>query len=244
MFKTIIASALLLSFSSAFAQQTAAINAATVANQAVAISQQNNASNNDKSKSTSSSPSTTEDKKVANVNYTPEQISKLELALSKGDYQDFFAKINSFKVSKENYIAYLLSKQYNGIVPLYWLMADHYANEKNMYETHKWFYISLIMTQQDSYLCTDQTARNAPRKLMEFFPESVHVTRATPEHIQSSMRDVNYFITNLKARIEPNWVCYYGDRVPANAKNLLIDRSNWRDNREKVFKNFVEKYQK
>jgi hypothetical protein len=182
--------------------------------------------------------------KYPGVNFTTDQILKMNELLFKNDYQNFYNFILSSKVSRENYISYLLSKQYDGIVPIYWLIADFYAQEKKFYDAHKWFYISLIMTQQDAYLCSDESAKNASRKLMEFFPESVFVTRATPQYIEDSMREVNFFITNLKTRIEPNWVCYYANKAPSNVKNMLIERNFWGRERERVLKNFVDKYQK
>lgn len=182
--------------------------------------------------------------KEPEVNFSQEQINQMSSFLSKADYQNFYNIILSSKVSKNNYISYLLSKQNEGIIPTYWLIADFYAKEKNFYETHKWFYISLIMTQQDSYLCKDITAKNSPRKLMEFFPESVHVTRVSPQHIENSMREVSFFITNLKTRIDPSWVCYYGEKIPSDPQNILINKSFWKQERDRVFRNFVEKYQK
>ncbi len=185
-----------------------------------------------------------ESKKNIDISFTQEQISKMNLFLEKADYQSFYTMILSSKVSKESYINYLLSKQHDGIIPVYWLISDFYANEKKLYETHKWFYISLIMTQQDAYLCKDNTAKNAPRKLMEFFPESVYVTRSSPQFIENSMREVNFFLTNLKTRIDPVWVCYYGDKAASYGTNLLIDKIYWKIERERVFKKFIEKYQK
>lgn len=211
----------------------------------MAFAQQDNLKNN---QNISSSILEVKDKKqnekYPNIDFSKEEINQMNLLLSKNDYQNFYNVILSAKVSKNNYISYLLSKQHDGIIPIYWLISDFYAKEKNFHETHKWFYISLIMTQQDSYLCNDQTARNAPRKLMEFFPESVFVTRATPQYIEDSMRDVSFFITNLKTRIEPNWVCYYANKSPSKTKNLVIDRIYWGKERDLVFKNFSEKYQK
>jgi hypothetical protein len=221
MIKKIIPAILALSISSAFAQQ-------------VPVNSQNNAQSIVKKDSA----------KPVEVSFTQEQISQMNLFLSKADYQNFYTTILSAKVSKESYISYLLSKQHEGIIPIYWLISDYYAKEKNFKETHKWFYISLIATQQDSYLCKDVTARNAPRKLMEFFPESVFVTRATPQYIEDSMREVTFFLTNLKSRIDPTWVCYYGDKPETYGKNLVIEKGYWKSQREKVFQNFVEKYQK
>ena len=184
---------------------------------------------------------TSHDKKTE-VNFTKEEITKLDSHLANGEYQEFYEILKNSKVSKNNYISYLLSKQDLGIVPIYWLISDFYAKEGNTKETHKWLYISLIMTQQDAHLCVDKTARNASRKLMKFFPESISITRNTPQHIDQAMREVIYFISNLKMRIEPNWVCYYGD-YPI-VENLVIDKKEWKRERDLVFNKFIEKYQK
>lgn len=211
----------------------------------LAFAQQDNTKNNQNNLSPSSlSVDKKEKEKYPGINFSKEQILQMNTYLSKNDYQNFYDVILSAKVSRESYINYLLSKQHDGIVPIYWLISDFYAQEKKFLETHKWFYISLIMTQQDSYLCTDESARNAPRKLMEFFPESVFVTRATPQYIEDSMRQVIFFISNLKTRIEPNWTCYYGNKIQPKTKPMLIERTFWGQSREKVFKNFVDKYQK
>lgn len=211
----------------------------------LAFAQQGNTKNNQSNLSASTANSEKKEKeKYPGVSFSQEQILQMNNYLSKNDYQNFYDIILSSKVSKDSYISYLLSKQHDGIVPVYWLISDFYAQEKKFYDTHKWFYISLIMTQQDSYLCSDESAKNAPRKLMEFFPESVFVTRATPQYIEDSMREVNFFISNLKTRIEPSWTCYYANKPPSKTKSILIDRKLWGKERERVFKNFVEKYQK
>lgn len=182
--------------------------------------------------------------KSAVVPFTSEQIQTLEGFLKKGEYQEFFVEIKKYKVSKDQYIKYLQAKQYEGHIPLYWLIADYYAKENNPIETHKWLYIALIMTQQDSYLCSDSTARNAPRTISVSFQTPIDVTRKTPQHIDTAMREVIYFITNLKTRISPLWACYYGEETIPKGNNVLIPQGSWNDVRANVFKRFTEKYQK
>ncbi len=193
-------------------------------------------------------PLTQENKKINNnevqINFTSAQISTMNEHLSKGEYQEFFSIITKAKVSKNNYISFLKSKEDQGHIPLYWLMSDFYAKEKNESETHKWFYIALIMTQQDSYLCKDQTAKNAPRTLMNFFPDALYLTRDTPKNIEPAMREVIYFISNLKNRINPIWVCFYGTKPITKTNDILIDTANWKRIREQVFSKTTEKFQK
>jgi hypothetical protein len=191
---------------------------------------------------------TKENKKTNNneneINFTSEQILQMDEHLSKGEYQEFFSIITKIKVSKNNYISFLTSKESQGHIPLYWLISDFYAKEKNELEAHKWFYIALIMTQQDSYLCKDKTARNAPRILMDFFPEALYLTRSTPKNIEPAMREVIYFISNIKTRIHPSWVCFYGTKPITSGKEILIDKSYWKKTREEVFSKTTDKFQK
>lgn len=176
--------------------------------------------------------------------YTPEQIQALNTHLAKNDYQEFFTLLKKYKVSPNHYINFLLSKKSDGIVPVYWLIANHYAKEKNELETHKWLYTSLIMTQQDAYLCKDETAMQATNKLMEFFPETIYLTRNSPNLIEPAMREVVFFVQNLKKRIRPEWACYYGSEKLDPSKGLLVNESEWSSRRTYIFNRFISKYQK
>ncbi len=176
--------------------------------------------------------------------YTQEQINTLNNHLSKNDYQEFFASLKQFKVSPNHYINFLLTKKHDGIVPVYWLIANHYAKEKNELETHKWLYVSLIMTQQDAYLCKDESAMQATNKLMEFFPETIYLTRNSPNLISQAMREVIFFVQNLKKRIHPEWACYYGSDKIDPSKGLLVNESEWGSRRTYIFNRFVARYQK
>lgn len=205
---------------------------------------QNNSINMNTGVPTKVNPNVTQPLKV-NTDYTPDQIIKMNELLRMQQYDDFFSYISSFNnITKDNYIKYLQDKKYEGHVPLYWLMAEYYAKENNPKETHKWYYIALIMTQQDSYLCSDRTARGAPRKLMKFFPESLNVVNQTPQFIDNAMREVIYFIDNLKNRSDPKWACYYGEQTLQPGANLTIQKEAWPRERQIVFKRFTEKYQK
>lgn len=212
--------------SNSFAQSAGSTNATSLQSETI----------DSKKNDTNKTPDTKKD-------LTQEQISSLNNLLQEQKYEEFFTSIKSFNASDSSYISYLRSKSYEGHIPVYWLMADYYAKNNKPLETHKWFYISLITTQQDSYLCTDITARNAPRILMKSFPTSAEVTRKSPQFIEQSMREVNYFIPNLHNRPSPLWVCYYGEDPVKKDKDPLIPKSLWPTERDKVFKRFSENYQ-
>lgn len=178
-----------------------------------------------------------------NIKYTDQQIEFLNRLLKEQNYSKFFSEIQSLKVSKTSYIDYLKSKKYDGIIPIYWLMADYYAQQKNYLKTHKWLYIALIMTQQDSYLCYDQSARNAPRILLHDFPKTLDLTRDSPEYIDQVMPEVVFFIQNLKNRINPIWACSFGINPPIKGNNILIPKENWSSTRAQVLEHFSKNYQ-
>jgi hypothetical protein len=182
-------------------------------------------------------------KKQSNKNpLTPEKEQILNELLSRSSYQDFFNTIKAYEIKDGEYIKYLLSKSDQGHVPLYWLISDYYAKKMQPKETHKWLYISIIMTQQDSYLCYDSTAKNAPRILLRSFPDTVEITRKTPQHIQEVMGDVFFFIYNLKQRITPDWACKYGQVGVISNNNSILPKSEWNNKRQEVLKRFSDKY--
>ena len=103
------------------------------------------------------SPQTTNRKDLTN-----DQINQLNLLLYQQKYEEFFTELKKINPTDASYISYLNSKTQEGHIPVYWLMSEYYAKNNKLLDAHKWFYISLITTQQDSYLCNDITARNAP----------------------------------------------------------------------------------
>ncbi len=173
---------------------------------------------------------------------TPDKEQVLNELLSRSSYQDFFNTIKTYAIKDDDYIKYLLSKSDQGHVPLYWLISDYYAKKMDPKETHKWLYISIIMTQQDSYLCYDTTARNAPRILLRSFPDAVEITRKTPQHIQQVMGDVFFFIYNLKQRITPDWACKYGQSGVVSNNSSILPKSEWNTKRQEILKRFSDKY--
>ena len=102
-----------------------------------------------------------------------------ELLISE-NYRDFFGAIADLKnKNKEEYEKVLLSQRDMGHVPVYWLLADLYAggNEKEQELSKKFLYIALIMTQQDSSLCVDQTAKYATSNLLNYFKQTAEIAK-------------------------------------------------------------------
>lgn len=179
----------------------------------------------------------------ADKDFTPEQIGKMEKILQQHNYPAFYEYVKTVNVSGNKYISYLNSKKDEGHIPLYWLMADYYSKQKGKEEeTHLWYYIAIIMTQQDSYLCYDNTAKYATEKLSRAFPQPLDVIRRTPQYTDSAMRRVAFFISNMKHRITPEWVCIFGTS-PVNDKNdVLIPSQEWAAQRKAVFERHIKGY--
>ncbi len=186
----------------------------------------------------------TKKNEVKKISLTPQIRQKLDTLLAASSYQDFFAFVVKNPIVDEEYISYLSSKKDQGQIPLYWLMANYYAEKENHLEAHKWLYIAMIMTQQDSYLCYDETARNAPRILIRSFPKIIEVTTKSPQHIQQAMSEVSFFVYNIKNRINPEWVCNYGQNNIFSEKDKLIPESSWDERRKSVLDRFTSKYMK
>lgn len=174
--------------------------------------------------------------------FTQEQIYKMNQQLSDLNYEEFYKTILDTKVSGEPYLNYLLSKKDEGHAPTYWLLADYYSKNNSPRETHKWYYIASIYTQQESYLCKDETAKNAPRILVKQFNGPQELITRTPQYIEPSMREVSFFLSNLHNRPNPKWVCNFGiDPVKPN-EELTIPKANWNNERQKVLKRFTDKF--
>ena len=113
--------------------------------------------------------------------YSEENEYLLKDLLKKENYIDFYKAIISIPIKKEAFLKFLLENRFEGHVPVYWMLTDYYSKEGMAEETHKWYYIALIMTQQDSYLCIDTSAKGTPRYLMKFYMEALSLTRKTPD---------------------------------------------------------------
>lgn len=174
-----------------------------------------------------------------------ENIKELNFLLSQNNYNEFFSKIGLYTTkTSPDYIKYLNSKVQDHHIPLFWLMAEHYAMLKNYPETHKWLYTAMIMTQQDAALCSDRTARFASQKLLRFFPSIMDAINVSPFEINKGMQQTIFFIQNIRDRQSPSWACFYGEEKLNYGANVLISKTLWDIERRAVFKTFTEKYMK
>lgn len=177
-------------------------------------------------------------------NFSPEEISSMDTLIAKKDFSNLYDYLKNVKVSPANYISYLESKRDLGIIPLYWLMADYYSFQSNAVEaTHFWSSVAVITTAQDAELCNDTTAKYAPQKMIKSFPNAQTVISKTPQFVDPTMPKVKFFISNLKTRISPEWVCVFGDHYASKYRNdPTIPKSEWESTRNDVFKKFTSKY--
>ena len=175
--------------------------------------------------------------------FSTEQQNQLNNLLNEQNYFEFYDKIKNVNIPPDSYIKYLSSKKNEGHVPVFWLMAEHHAKNNNQLEAHKWLYIAVIMTQQDSFLCADPTAKFAAQKLNRQFSVAFDIARKTPQHITPAMREVIYFMDNLKERSDPKWACVFGDNYDTY-RGKTISRLNWKPKREEIYKKFIADYQK
>lgn len=190
------------------------------------------------------SPSSPNKPVVAQNGYTADEINNLNLLLQKQNYIAFYDLFEKLNVGSDAQIKYLNEKRLDGHVPLYWLMADYYAKKNEGPETHKWLYVATIMTQQDAELCTDNSAKNASIVLLRSFPAIADLQRKTPQYTEDAMRDVIFFIQNLRTRSNPVWACNFGSKTISATDNILIRPDLWEATRKKVFDRFTENYRK
>lgn len=156
-------------------------------------------------------------------------------------FYDEFAKYNSLPYEQ---LKYLDSKLYDGHAPIYWLVADLHSKLGNDYETHKWLYIAIIMTKQDSELCSDHTAKNAVNYLLKAFPKATEISRTTPHNVKPAMNEVIFFLNNLKQRSNPIWACSYGTHKLLAHQVPLIPEQRWDIVRKQVFDDFTKGFLK
>lgn len=179
---------------------------------------------------------------VAKEKYNDDEIRKLNSLLEEQNYIAFYDLFNSLNVYSDAQYEYLSSKKYLGHVPIYWLLADYYAKQKEAEETHKWLYIATIMTQQDAELCSDNTSTGASRKLMRSFPAAAELTRATPEYIFPVMKEVIFFVENIKERSNPIWACNFGEEYLPPESKVLTPEHTWENTRRMVLARYKEKF--
>lgn len=187
----------------------------------------------------------TQNNNTQNSDEIPKDIKySLDDNLKNQNYESFYKLISSSKLSDKSIIHYLNSKSNEGHIPVYWLLSEYNAKIGNVSDAHKWFYIALITTQQDSYLCVDETSKNAPRILIKYFNNANNLTNKTPQYIEQAMKETSFFIDNLQNRTNPKWVCNYGDNPVVEGQNPLIEPSLWNKTRKQVYLKFIDKYQK
>lgn len=181
--------------------------------------------------------------KVADKEFTSEQITELNSLLLNSNYTEFYEYIKKTSVAPNKYISYLESKKFEGHIPLYWLMADYYSKQTGKEEeTHFWYDVAIIMTYQDSHLCYDATVKYATDKLSKSFPNPVNVIRNSPQYNHIVMPKVAFFISNIKKRINPKWVCVFGDE-PVRSNNYILRPVNeWATIRQEIFNKFTKDY--
>ncbi len=167
---------------------------------------------------------------------------RFDQALKTQNYIAFyeeFAKYNSLPYEQ---LKYLDKKLYDGHTPVYWLVADLNSKLGNDYETHKWLYISIIMTKQDSELCTDPSAKNSVNYLLKAFPKAIEISRTSPQNVKPAMNEVIFFLNNLKQRSNPIWACAYGTQKLLSHQIPLIPEQRWDTIRKRVFDDFTKDF--
>ena len=176
-------------------------------------------------------------------NFTTEDLQNIDNLINKKDFSSLYEYLRVSKVSSKNYINLLESKRDLGIIPLYWLMADYYSFQSNAVEaTHFWESVAVITTSQDAELCNDMTSKYAAQKMLKSFPNSGSVIAKTPQYVQTVMPKVKFFISNLKTRISPDWVCVFGDKYYSYKNDPLIPKDGWQQKREEVFNKFTSNF--
>lgn len=177
------------------------------------------------------------------VDYTKEDKQKMIQLLNQDSYGEFFSYIKTHPVSSNYYIIFLESLKNEGHIPVYWLMAEYYSTQKDKeLETHIWYYTAIIMTTEDANLCTDPTAKYAADKISKKFKNSYDLVNKTPQYIIPAMREVTFFLQNLKQINPPNWVCAYGTSKSITGNNILIDSVYWTETRERILNSFINNY--
>lgn len=219
--KTLIISSLLFFSSQSFTQTTTIKQPETSTNPVVnSISQPN---------------------KLAPINQS--HINILNQHLSKANYNSFFNFISeNIDTSHPNYIKYLMTHVESYHVPIYWLIADYHAKQKNSLDTHYWFYTAMIMTQQDASVCSDKSSRSASHQLLRFFPNILNILNKTPHNIRPGMQKAMFFVQNVKTRKSPLWVCSYGSEGVTFMGNPLIPKDLWSQEMHDTFRHITRNH--
>jgi hypothetical protein len=175
--------------------------------------------------------------------FSPQEKEQIEIFITQNNFGGLYEYLKNVKVSGDFYIKFLDNKKDLGIIPLYWLMADYYSFQPNATEaTHFWLSIALIMTEQDSHLCVDQSAKYAAQQINHSFPNPSTVISKSPQYTNIIMPKVKFFIKNLKTRINPVWACSFGNRPVHPTENPVANKSNWDEGRETILNKFMKNY--
>lgn len=170
------------------------------------------------------------------------QINKLNNFLKNEQYPNFYEYINSINITEDGILSYLLSKTTEGHIPVYWMLAHLYSLEKQQENTHKWFYVALIMTEQDADICSDSSAKIASKTLLRNFHSIVDIINISPQYIVSSMKFAGDFVRKLSNRSDPKFVCSYGTNVLVEEANYAIPSKHWKQTRAETLKRILERY--
>lgn len=175
------------------------------------------------------------------VDFSSEEKSTLDGLLDEQNYISFYDALVASGASNDKKMEYLLSKEFEGHVPLYWLIADYYAKTNNAAKTHQYLYIATIMTQQDASICLDGTAMGASRKLFRAFPAAVELVRKTPELIREGTQNAIFFVDTIKQRSHPSWACNFGENETVSRLTPVKDKSAWNRIRDSVLSTYKQK---
>lgn len=162
-------------------------------------------------------------------------LNELTSYLKISDFNNFYSKLNKSNYSNSTKIKYLLEFKNEGYTPLYWMLSELYANENNNEETQIWAYIAIIMTDQDSNLCMDETATNAVGKLISINEKTYSIILKTKQNTKEITKKAIQFIKDLDKRKSPKWACYYG-----NENNLqLKPQQSWQSIRYNILSKYM-----
>lgn len=166
---------------------------------------------------------------------------QIELSLAQKKYDTFFDVITQVRAD-ETLTKFLEAKIHDGHIPVYWVLADINARHKTGLDAHKWLYIATIMTEQDIVLCGDKSIEGYTKKILRSFPDTIYYTRATPYYIQDAMKRTYDFISGIKERQPPNWICSMRVETKNMRRAKPIHRSKWESTRSRILEDYAGKY--
>ena len=142
------------------------------------------------------------------------QRNQLESFLNKNQYPEFFEKFNiAYPSYSKDSLEFLELRKHDAHVPIYWLLADHYAKNNNAKETHRWLYVAIAMTEQDATLCTDKSAMHAPKKILRHFSSIYDTINKSGTEINQGLAFASFFTF---------WILRSLSKAPLLAKNHAL----------------------